>query len=111
LTGSDEDKALRQEWVSVGNEILEKIEQANLSNESRQKLGKFGAADYEAWRQKANTGKLGNYTIKQLNTDTNSEFERLFPGQRREKLDQKTYAQIWYAIASDKVSKLEAESK
>lgn len=111
LSGSDEDKPLRQKWVSVGDDILKKIEQAKLSNESRQKLGKFGAADYEVWRQKANTGKLGKYTIKQLNTDTNSEFDRLFPGQRRGKLEQKTYAQIWYAIASDKVSKLEADSK
>jgi hypothetical protein len=111
LTGTDEDKALRQEWVSVGDDILKKIEQAKLSNESRQKLGKFGAADYEDWKQKAKTGKLGRYSIKQLNTDTNGEFDNLFPGQRRGKLDQKTYAQIWYAIASDKVSKLEAESK
>ncbi|WP_041740927.1 serine/threonine-protein kinase [Calothrix sp. PCC 6303] len=111
LTGSDEDRALRQEWVSVGDDILKKIEQANLSDESRQKLGRFGARDYEIWEEKANTGKLGKYSIRQLDKDTNREFDNLFPGQRRGKLDQKTYAQIWYAIASDKVSKLEAESK
>jgi serine/threonine protein kinase len=111
LSGSAEDEPLRKEWVSVGDDILKKIAQAKLSNESRQKLGKFGATDYEVWEKKANTGKLGKYSINQLNTDTNREFDRLFPGQRRGKLEQRTYGQIWYAIASDKVSKLEAESK
>jgi serine/threonine protein kinase len=103
-----EDEALRQQWVSIGQEVLNKLEQAKLSSSVRQRLGSYGGQDYQNWERRAANGDFGNYTIKQLNSDTNRKFDELFPGQRRGKLNQPTFGQIWYAIAADKVSKLEA---
>ena len=87
--------------------MLDKLEQAKLSSASRRKLGNYGSQDYDVWRRKAQAGQLGDYTISQLNTQTNQKFDRLFPGQRRGKLNQKTFGQIWYAIAADQVTKLQ----
>jgi serine/threonine-protein kinase len=105
LTSSSEDAALRKEWYGVADNLLDKLEQAKLSDASRRKLGNYGSQDDDVWRRKAQAGKFGDYTISQLNRDTNQKFHRLFPGQRRGKLNQKTLGQIWYAIAADEVNK------
>jgi serine/threonine protein kinase len=107
LTSSSEDAALRKEWYGVADELLDKLEQAKLSNASRRKLGNYGSQYDDVWRRKAQAGQFGDYTISQLNRDTNQKFDRLFPGQRRGKLNQKTLGQIWYAIAADEVGKLQ----
>jgi hypothetical protein len=107
LTSSSEDAALRKEWYGVADNLLDKLEQAKLSNASRRKLGNYGSQYDDVWRRKAQAGQFGDYTISQLNRDTNQKFDRLFPGQRREKLNQKTLGQIWYAIAADEVGKLQ----
>jgi hypothetical protein len=104
LTGNPEDAALREEWYGTAEELLNKIERANLSVSARKKLGSYTKQDYETWGKLARSGKLGKYkTIEQLRTDTYKKFEPLFPGQERGKLNQQTFLQIWYAIASDKV--------
>ncbi|MEJ1929071.1 serine/threonine-protein kinase [Nostoc sp. NIES-2111] len=105
LTSKAEDAPLREEWHIVAGDFLNKIEQANLSTASRRKLGSYTQRDYENWRRQARSGQLGNYTINDLNTDTNQKFDKLFPNQRRGKLNQQTFGQIWYAIADDQVSK------
>ncbi|MCW5316054.1 protein kinase [Nostoc sp. KVJ3] len=107
LTSKPEDAGLRDEWSEIADDLLNKIEQADLSTGSRQKLGKYSQKDYDTWRRQARSGQLGNYTIEQLNKDTNEKFDRLFPGQERGKLNQKTFGQIWYAIAADGVSKVQ----
>jgi serine/threonine protein kinase len=106
LTDSPEDEGLRKQWNSIAVDLLNQLEQAKLSSKARQKLGSYGGQDYENWQQQAEAGKFGNYTIEQLNTDTNRQFDRLFPGVRNGKLNQPTFGQIWYAIAADKVGKL-----
>lgn len=108
LTNNEADKALREEWLKHGNEILSKLEQAKLSESSRRKIGSYTGQDYENWQNRAEQGEFGNYTIRQLNTDTNRKFDQLFPGIRSasSRLDQKTYGQIWYAIAADQVEKV-----
>jgi serine/threonine-protein kinase len=108
LTSSDEDKALREQWLNIGDDFLNKIEQANLSVEARRKLGGYGAQDDRNWRRLAREGKLGDYTIDELNKETNEKFDQLFPGLGREELNLPTYGQVWYAIASDKVSKAQS---
>ncbi|WP_341526904.1 serine/threonine-protein kinase [Nostoc sp. UHCC 0302] len=108
LTSKPEDAALRDEWYSTADDLLNKIEQANLSKAARQKLGNYGPKDNATWRQQARSGQFGDYTISQLNKDTNEKFDQLFPGQRRGKLNQQTFGQIWYAIAADKVSKVQS---
>ncbi|MBE9005365.1 serine/threonine protein kinase [Fortiea sp. LEGE XX443] len=110
LTSKSGDTALRDEWFRIADDLLDKLEQAELSTATHQKLGSYSQKDYERWRLQARTGKLGNYTISQLNKETNQKFEQLFPGKQREKQNQQTYGQIWYAIAADKVSKIQSNN-
>ncbi|QMS91059.1 serine/threonine protein kinase [Nostoc edaphicum CCNP1411] len=108
LTSKPEDAGLRNEWSGIADDLLNKIERANLSTASRRKLGNYSQKDYDTWRRQARSGQLGNYTIDQLTKDTNEKFDRLFPDQQRGKLNQKTFGQIWYAIAADQVSKVQS---
>ncbi|WP_017654207.1 serine/threonine-protein kinase [Fortiea contorta] len=110
LTAKPEDAALRDEWYAVAEDLLKKIEQANLSTPTRRQLGNYSQRNYDIWRQQAQNRQLGNYTINQLNKDTYAKFDRLFPGQQRGKLNQQTYGQIWYAIAADQVSKVQSSN-
>ncbi len=108
LTSKPEDAGLRNEWSGIADDLLDKIEQANLSTASRRKLGNYSQKDYATWRRLARSGQFGNYTIDQLTKDTNEKFDRLFPDQERGKLNQQTFGQIWYAIAADQVSKVQS---
>ncbi|HLP91489.1 MAG TPA: serine/threonine-protein kinase [Nostocaceae cyanobacterium] len=110
LTGDPEDQALREQWSSIGHDFLNKIEQANLSAAARRKLGNYREQDYENWRRLARTGSLGDLNLQRLNEETNQQFDQLFPGQRPERLNLQTHGQIWYAIASDKVSKAQSSN-
>ncbi|MDZ8110383.1 MAG: serine/threonine-protein kinase [Nostoc sp. DedQUE12a] len=108
LTSKPEDARLRDEWYRIANELLTKVEQANLSTAARRKLGTYTAQDYERWRRQARAGQFGDYTINQLNKETNEKFDRLFPDQDRAKLNQQTFGQIWYAIAADRIDKVKS---
>ncbi|WP_414623137.1 protein kinase domain-containing protein [Calothrix sp. CCY 0018] len=105
LTGSAEDEALRKKWYGIAQELLDKLDKANLSQQTRQKLGSYTGQDYATWERLVRSGEFGNYTIEDLNRDTNSKFDRLFPGEREGNLRQQTFGQIWYAFASEEVSK------
>ncbi|KAB8320603.1 serine/threonine protein kinase [Tolypothrix campylonemoides VB511288] len=109
LTSNSEDTALRNQWYAIADDLLNNLEQANLSTSARRNLGNYSARNYDNWRRQAQAGQFGNYTMDQLNRDTNKKFDRLFPGQRRgdEKLDKQTFGQIWYALAAEQVSKLD----
>ncbi|MEH2352372.1 serine/threonine-protein kinase [Nostoc sp.] len=108
LTSKPEDAGLRDEWSGIADDLLDKLEQANLSTAARRKLGNYSQKDYDTWRKQARSGQFGNYTIDQLTKDTNEKFDRLFPDQQRRKLNQQTFGQIWYAIAADRVSKVQS---
>ncbi|MEM7552527.1 MAG: serine/threonine-protein kinase [Cyanobacteria bacterium P01_A01_bin.84] len=105
LTGSPEDKALRNKWFDSAQNVLQKLEQAKLTSASRRKLGSYSGSDYQRWRQQIQSGTIKNYSIDKLTDDTNRQFYRLFPNQPREKLDQQTFGQIWYAMAADHFNK------
>ncbi|AFZ22708.1 serine/threonine protein kinase [Cylindrospermum stagnale PCC 7417] len=109
LSPNPEDAALRNEWYDVAEDLLNKIERANLSTAARQKLGSYSQQDEAIWRRLAQAGQLGKYkTFTQVKDDTYKTFNPLFPGQERGKLNQQTFLQIWYAIAADKVSKAQS---
>ncbi|MEA5564227.1 serine/threonine-protein kinase [Anabaena sp. UHCC 0399] len=103
LTSNPEDAGLRDEWSAVASDLLNKIEQAKLSTATRRQLGSYTERDYQTWRRQARSGQLGNYTVNDLNKDTNQKFDQLFPGQDRGKLNQRTLGQVWYAIADEQV--------
>ncbi|MBW4561991.1 MAG: serine/threonine protein kinase [Mojavia pulchra JT2-VF2] len=108
LTSNPEDAALRDEWYGMAENLLQKLEQANLTTDARRKLGSYSQRNYDTWRRQARAGQFGKYTLNDLTKDTYEKFDRLFPGQPRGKLNQQTYGQIWYAIAADQVSKVES---
>ncbi|MDZ8030907.1 serine/threonine-protein kinase [Nostoc sp. DedSLP04] len=108
LTSKPEDAGLRDEWSDIADNLLDKLEQADLSTAARRKLGNYSQKDYDTLRQQARSGQFGNYTIDQLTKETNEKFDRLFPDQQRKKLNQQTFGQIWYAIAADRVSKVQS---
>ncbi|MBD2387053.1 serine/threonine-protein kinase [Cylindrospermum sp. FACHB-282] len=109
LKPNPEDAALRDEWYDVAENLLNKIEQAKLSTAARQKLGRYSLKDVEILAQQGQAGRLGKYkTFKQLKDDTYKTFSQLFPDQQPGKLNQQTFFQIWYAIASSKVSKAQS---
>jgi serine/threonine-protein kinase len=104
LTQNPEDAALRSQWNGIANKLLNNLEKANLTEPARKKIGSYSQQDSQRWEQLAKAGKLGNYkSFQDLRADTYQTFDPLFPGQERGKLNQKTFLQIWYAIASDKV--------
>ncbi|MBE9213589.1 serine/threonine protein kinase [Plectonema cf. radiosum LEGE 06105] len=105
LTNSPEDEALRKKWYSIAQDLLDKLEKANLSKETRQKLGGYTGQDYQSWERRSQAGEFGNYTIEDLNRDTNRKFDQLFPGERQGNLTQQTFGQIWYALGNEEVSK------
>jgi serine/threonine protein kinase len=106
LTAGAEDAALREGWTKIAGDLLHQIERANLSTAARRQLGSYGSQSDRIWREQARTGQWGNYTYNQLVGDTNQQFEQLFPGQQRGKLNPQTFGQLWYAIAADQVSKV-----
>ncbi len=104
LTEKPEDAALREQWNQAADRLLTNLEKANLSETARKKIGSYSQEDSQRWDQLAKAGRLGKYTsFQDLRADTYQRFEPLFPGQESGKLNQETFLQIWYAIASDKV--------
>jgi serine/threonine-protein kinase len=104
LTDKQEDRVLREQWNSTADELLKKIEQANLSQTARRKIGSYSVEDSQRWDSLAKAGRLGKYSsFRELREETYQTFDPLFPGQEHGKLNQQTFMQLWYAIASDKV--------
>ncbi|MEM6403257.1 MAG: serine/threonine protein kinase, partial [Cyanobacteria bacterium P01_D01_bin.116] len=89
----------------IAQDLLDTIEKANLSTQTRQKLGSYTEKDYQNWQQQIRAGNLGNYTTEDLERDTNRKFDKLFPRQRRRRLNPQTFRQIWYALANEEVDK------
>lgn len=96
-----DDAQLRSDWYNIAEQLLDKLEQAQLSPEVRHKLGSYTQQDYKIWQQQANQ--------EPLTEQTNQKFYQLFPQQQGKKLNQKTFGQIWYAIAAEQVSKLQTQ--
>jgi len=110
LTSKPEDAELRAEWQAIGDNLLNKIEQAKLSKDTLKKLGNYSQRDTEIWRQKTREGALGNYTLNKLRKETDAKFYKLFPEEQSKPNKSTLLGQVWYAIAADKVSELEAEN-
>lgn len=105
LKANSADAALRSEWFNMAEQLLGKLEQAQLSRDIYRRLGSYTQQNYETWKQQAKLGRLEGYTIDELTAQTNLRFYQLFPQQRGKKLNLKTFGQIWYAIAADNVNR------
>ncbi|PPS43184.1 serine/threonine-protein kinase [Chroococcidiopsis sp. TS-821] len=111
LKSDAQDAALRDNWFRIAEQMLDKLEQAELSPAIRRRLGSYNEQDYTTWQQQANQGLLGNYTSNELTQQTNQKFYRLFPEERGKKLKLNTLGQVWYAIAADQVQQRKQASK
>lgn len=106
LKSGDQDAELRNSWFSMAEQMLDKLEQAELTTSTRSRLGSYTQQNYTTWQQQADQGQLGNYTSNQLTQDTNQKFYRLFPQERGRQLKQNTLGQIWYAIAAEQINQI-----
>ncbi|MBV9389226.1 MAG: protein kinase [Chroococcidiopsidaceae cyanobacterium CP_BM_ER_R8_30] len=104
LKKAPKDANLRQQWEENAQDLLNRIEQAQLSSAARGKLGSYSYQDYENWKEKANQGQLDGLTMDQLEKQVDEKFAHSFPKQQGEKLNLETFGQIWYAIFSDEVN-------
>ncbi|WP_218596929.1 serine/threonine-protein kinase [Chroogloeocystis siderophila] len=111
LKSDAQDAALRNDWFTIAEQMLDKLEQAELSPAIRRRLGTYTEKDYTTWHKQANQGQLGNYTSDELTRQTNQKFYRLFPEERGKKLKLNTLGQIWYAIAAERVNQQKQASQ
>ncbi|MES1023061.1 serine/threonine-protein kinase [Gloeocapsa sp. BRSZ] len=111
LKSDAQDAALRNDWFTIAEQMLDKLEQAELSPAIRRRLGSYTEKEYTTWQKQANQGQLGNYTSDELTRQTNQKFYRLFPEERGKKLKLNTLGQIWYAIAADRVNQQKQASQ
>jgi serine/threonine-protein kinase len=111
LTLKPEDATLRKAWHNTAEDLLDKLEQAQLSATARRQLGSYTQRNYQTWQRQAQQGQFSGYTMNQLSQQTDQTFNRLFPEQGSEKLNLQTFGQIWYAIFSDRASQLETGKK
>lgn len=111
LTMKPEDAALRKDWYNTAKDLLDKLEQVQLSAQARRQLGSYAQKDYRTWQRQVKQGQLGGYTIDQLSQQTDKTFRELFPEQQGAKQNLQTFGQIWYAIFADRVSQLETGKK
>jgi serine/threonine-protein kinase len=108
LKSNTADAALRSNWFTIAEQMLDKLEQAELSLDVRRRLGSYTQQNYAAWQQQADQKQLGNYTSDRLTEETNQRFYRLFPEERKKQLKLNTLGQIWYAIAAEQVEQVKA---
>lgn len=108
LGNAPEDQQLREQWDEVAAQLLDKIEQASLSQEARSKLGKYQKDDRDRFKVAANKLHVGSRTLYDL---ADGAFFYLFPQQQRGQnfIDQPV-GQIWQAIAFDKLKALQSGS-
>ncbi len=107
LTLNPEDTPLREAWHNTAEDLLDKLEQAQLSATVRRQIGSYTQENYQTWQRQAKQGQLGGYTMDKLIQQTDKKFYQLFPEQRSQTLNLETYGQIWYALFSDQASQLE----
>jgi serine/threonine-protein kinase len=95
---------LRTEWTTLANDLLTKLE--SLSPATRGKLGSYQRADYDRWLAPGNGASLNG---RELNVLVNNRFGELFPDQKGQTLNPKTFGQVWYAIAEEEMVKLKPQ--
>ena len=101
------DERLREQWDKKAAELLDKIEQANLSSSARQRMGSYNAAERAQWKVEVNKLHLGSRSLYDL---TDGQYGYFFPDYTAKKLNltfdeflNKPIGQLWHAIAADKV--------
>ncbi len=93
-----EDADAREQWDTVASNLLEQLEELNLSSESRRQLGSFRQADRDRWKAEANQLHLSSRTLNDL---TDAKFFEQFPEEQDPEFLNKPIGQVWQAMAAD----------
>lgn len=105
LGDGPQDEPLRQQRDQVAAQLLDKIEQANLSQDARSKLGKYGKDDRDRWKVAVNELHVSSRTLYNL---ADGAFFSLFPQQQGRSFIDQPIGQVWQAIAFDKLKALQS---
>ncbi|WP_421657540.1 hypothetical protein [Leptothermofonsia sp. ETS-13] len=79
---------------------------AQLSPETRSKLGTYNLNNYDRWLQEL--GERGPSSPR-LDSLTNARFFQLFPELKDKELNPQTFGQIWFAIAEERLAVAKAQ--
>lgn len=104
LTESPDDAEWRARWDAIAAEWLDRLE-TTLSPQARRKLGSYGQADRDRWKQAVNRLHVSSTALYDL---TDAQFFQLFPSQRNQDFIDRPIGQIWHGIAADKVSAMQS---
>jgi serine/threonine protein kinase, bacterial len=114
LGTTPQEASLRFERDKIANELLDRIEQANLTPQVRKDLGTYNIADRQQWINRVNQLRLSSRSLNDL---ADGKFAALFPQYTSNTLNtdfdewlKTPVGQIWYAIAADTVTALEAKT-
>ncbi len=103
-TGS-EDAELRAQWDAIASDVLRQLEQANLTDAERPKLGSYGEADLTRAKAEANQLHVSSRTLYDL---VDAKFFEQFPQQKDKEFIKKPIGQLWYAMVIDTLNALKS---
>ncbi|MBW4637399.1 MAG: protein kinase [Gloeocapsa sp. UFS-A4-WI-NPMV-4B04] len=99
LSSSPEDAQLRTAWDQTANELLDKLQLLRI--DARRQLGTYTAKDRNQWKVAINKRYVSSRALYDL---TDTAFFELFPQQRGKNFLNQPIAQIWYALAEEKLN-------
>ncbi|MBD1832780.1 protein kinase [Cyanobacteria bacterium FACHB-472] len=105
LGDGSEFEQLRLSWDQTAAQLLDKLEQANLSGASRQRLGSYQPEDRDRFKEQVNQLRLSSRALYDL---ADVVFFQLFPEQRGKDFLAQPIGQVWHAIVAEKVKALQA---
>jgi serine/threonine-protein kinase len=113
LSNDAKDESLRSQRDKIATQLLDQLEQANLSREARRRLGRYDATDRQRWKNTVNKQHLSSRALNDL---TDAKYSFFFPSYSAKKLNlsfdeflTKPMGQVWHAIAADKVTAITSE--
>lgn len=99
LSEDSADAAWRKRWDKIAYDFLKKL--ANLSDQSRQKLGRYTRTDIERWTREVNQLNLSTRALEDI---ADAQFFHIFPEQpRNQNLIELPIGQVWQAITTDQL--------
>ncbi|MBE7383901.1 MAG: serine/threonine protein kinase [Leptolyngbya sp. SIO1E4] len=107
LTDRPEDEAVRSEWDSIANEVLDVLE-THLSTQARQRLGSYAAENRDQWRQQVNQRFVSSRALYDL---TDAKFAYLYPQNAAQDFIEQPIGQIWHGIADDRARAILAQER
>ncbi|PSB02546.1 protein kinase domain-containing protein [Merismopedia glauca] len=114
LGNTPEEASLRADRDKIANDLLNQIEQVNLTSQVRKDLGTYNSADRKQWTSRVNRLRLSSRSLTDL---ANGKFAALLPQYTAKTLNldfddwlKTPVGQLWYAIAADIVPTLEAKT-